>query len=170
MGRINNQDLLAYTKARKDDLGAVAEGSHGRRFRYVFSAKKTVKGQPVSIVSTANTAAQKYGYSVANSATAANSTKPAGIAIGLISASCYGWILSQGPLGDIGDGLGTIFALTDKGVAAGERCVKDEATDGMLDTYARTVAGTEAGNVFVRALAADSGSHLAAGLVTNIVS
>lgn len=169
MGRLNMSELLKYTTAQKDELGAKAQGVSGRVFRYVFSKIKTTKGQPVSIVSTATTKAQNYGFRVANSATAANSTRPAGIAIAKISASCYGYVQCSGPLGDIGDGLGTVYALTDGGIAANDLCVKDQATDGMIDTAAASTAGTQISWVFVKALSADSGSYLVSGHVQDVI-
>lgn len=161
MQRLSGQELTARSKTKRDELGARRTDGHGRVFRYVFAAKTiSKKGVPVALISTAGTAAQKHGFRVAASATAANSTRPAGISVGKISASEYGYVLCAGPLN------ADYYVQTDKGVAAGDMCILDQSTDGTLDTATNT--GTQIGWVFVNAFAADSGSFLGAGMVRDL--
>lgn len=115
-------------------------------FREVqFRKKPSQVGVPVSY-STQSTVTIK--------ATAGNSARRAGIALGTPSVSQYGFIQVHG--------VNFRRIVTDTGVAAATPLlIKDEATDGMCDTPTNT--GTQIGWVLGRAFVADSGSFMAPG-------
>lgn len=115
------------------------------RFRYVFAKKRQVANKPVYWSS--------YAYVAGVKGVAASALR-AGVTTQLISNSSYGWIQVEGP---------NFFKVaTDKGVTAGDMCIKDDGTsDLFLDTA--TFTGTQMGWILGRALADDSGSWMAVG-------
>lgn len=147
------QSVLTETSSyKKFPLGTQRHAYHTSfgawgRFRYV---KIKIAARQGAVVA----------YSAASHVTcapsAANSKLRAGVCCGVTTAvSQFGWIQVEGP---------NFFKVeTDKGIAAGDMCIKDEATAQILDTMAQTVAGTQIGWVGFRAIAADSGSHMAIG-------
>lgn len=115
------------------------------RFTYLRTRKTQVAiGAPVAL--------STYGI-LSRAASGANSRKAIGVTMAVMSASQYGWVQTAG--------INFRRLVTDKGIVNGDRCIKDEATAGMLDTYVNT--GTQAAWTFVTALADDSGSFQAAG-------
>lgn len=114
-------------------------------FRYVFAKVRQVAYKPVYWSSSGNIAGVK---SVAASRTRA------GVTCALISNSSYGFVQVKGH---------NFFQVaTDKAIAAGDICIKDDNTSDLyLDTATNT--GTQSAWVLGRALADDSGSWMAVG-------
>lgn len=126
-----------------DEIWASDSSYGGGRFRYVFAKLTLKQGQPVHYSAVGK---------VSNVATEAGSKMRAGFACAAISASQYGFI-------QVG-GLNFFKIQTDKGIAAGDVCIKDQASK-FIDTATNT--GTQSGWVIGRALAADSASFQAPG-------
>jgi hypothetical protein len=119
-------------------------GAYGK-FRYVFAKVRQVAFKPVYWSAAGKIAGVK-----------GTTTSPlrAGVTTALISNSSYGFIQTEG--------ANFYRVATDKGVVAGDMCIKDEATSDLyLDTA--TTTGTQMGWVLGRALADDSGSWMAKG-------
>ena len=161
MGRLSRAELTVPTSTKQDELGAVRMGPFGRQFRYIFAKKKIPKFRVVGNRNVLPTAAG-VGWSGGISAAVNLSACPLGVAFVQISASQYGYIMSRGPLGNLGEL--SVYAITDGGVAAGDSLVKDESSAvGRFDTATNT--GTQAAWIMGKAQAADSGSYLAAGII-----
>ena len=136
-------DVDTYPKAPKGQMCYAFHTSFSAwgRFRYCqFRKKIGQKGAPV-----AYSAAARINLA----ASVANSQQRAGVAMARASASQYAWVQVEGP--------NFQRVPTDGGIAAGDLCIKDEATAGMLDTLARSIYGTQTAWIFGRALAADCG-------------
>lgn len=136
-----------YPKLPKGQVVWAYHDSFGAwgRFRYVLAKKRQTAYKPVYW-----SAAGKIAGVKGNAASALR----AGVTCGLISNSSYGFIQVEGP---------NFFPVaTDKGVTAGDMGIKDDGTsDLFIDTA--TFTGTQIGWVLGRALADDSGSHMAIG-------
>ena len=139
--------LTDVNTVRTDTNGAKRE-INGKEYRYCRAGNAFAKGAPVSAYApTDGTFSDSKQLKVTDSATVAYSAKFLGIAISAGSTSQYCWIQTGG----VND-----YATTDGSVADGDLLIKDQATDGMIDTMTNT--GTQAGMVIGTALAADSGS------------
>jgi len=115
------------------------------KFTYLRSRKtQSWSGAPVGMSTNAILGA---------AGTAAMSANRVGVTMATVSASQYGWVQTAG--------INFKPIITDKGVAAGDMCFKDESTAKIIDTATNT--GTQIGWAFIRALADDSTSYLAAG-------
>ena len=142
-------DTDTYAKAPRGQMCYAFHTSFNAwgRFRYCHFKKKICqKGAPV-----AYSGAAKINLA----ASVANSQQRAGIAMARASASQYAWVQVEG--------ANFQRVPTDGGIAAGDVCIKDESTAGMLDTVTRSTASTQTGWIMARALAADSGSFMAIG-------
>jgi len=144
--------LSETTSYKKFPLGQVCFAYHDTfgawgRFRYVKYKIAARQGAAVAYSAAGH---------VTSAASVANSALRAGVACGAsTAASQFGWVQVEGP---------NFFKVeTDKGVAAGDQCIKDQATAQIIDTVALSAVGTQIGWIGFRALAADSGSHMAPG-------
>lgn len=115
-------------------------------FKYVFTKKTVLKG---AVVSYSSPGVVGIGASVGAA------KRRAGVACSRISASMYGFIQTRG--------ANVYRVLTDKGIAASDDVIKDEATANILDTVLSTVVGTQIAWICGHALADDSGSYMAPG-------
>jgi hypothetical protein len=156
---IAGQGLLLASTSRKDEPGALRTDGFGRAYRYVRFLAPVIKGNPVAVSSSAQSAVKMHGWKVTKNASGTKSGRCCGIAVGTASTCQYGYVLSHGPLG----GPNSHYILTDGGVANGDLLIKDQVTAGMADTATNT--GTQIAWLIGRATAADSGSYQAKGWV-----
>lgn len=149
--------LSANDSAAKEELGRVRwEG--GKAYRYVLVEDANLaNGDVVEFSDTS-------GYEVTKDRAGGGSIGRvvAGVAVGTITDAYYGWIQVSGRHTAI---------KTDGGVAAGDVLVPHTNKDGRAETgtSASTVVIT-AGQVFGRALAADTDSTTTAGTVVGMIT